>query len=74
MNTAAVVVLFDANHDHKRAIQSGTHATNVFYHINQLPKKVRNNMVHELRAILLALIAGALCWASVGLLLWVWLG
>jgi hypothetical protein len=31
-------------------------------------------MVRELRAILLALIAGTLCWASVGLLLWVWLG
>jgi hypothetical protein len=37
-------------------------------------RKVRSNMVRELRCILLALIAGALCWASVGLLLWAWLG
>jgi hypothetical protein len=31
-------------------------------------------MAAELRAIILALIAGALCWASIGLLLWALLG
>jgi hypothetical protein len=31
-------------------------------------------MLRELRAIILALIAGAVCWASIGLLLWAMLG
>jgi hypothetical protein len=31
-------------------------------------------MLRELRGIILALIAGALCWTMIGLLLWAWLG
>jgi hypothetical protein len=31
-------------------------------------------MLAELRALILALLAGALCWASVGLLLWALFG